>query len=87
MGPHRQSKRLQPLTPNQEPTSARGKRRANKTPEYLANKNERSKQSYGHRVRGTGSIGRGPFRGPSNRPKGISTENWKKYMSGTSSSL
>lgn len=87
MAPYNPNHRQNPVTPNRDPTTARGQRRSAKTPEYRTNKEARGKQSYGHRIRGTGGYKSGPFKGPSSRPKGTGSDAWKKYMSGSSSAL
>jgi hypothetical protein len=77
--------RTTPLTPNQEPTTARGLRRSKNTEEYAANRQERSHMSSPGGKRG--ARGRGPFKGPSKRPGGIRSEDWNNYMSGLSNDL
>lgn len=50
--PAKSEGRQTPYTPNQVPTTERGKRRSQKTEEYLQNLERRKKQTYGHRRRG-----------------------------------
>lgn len=71
---------------NPEPSSARGKRRSNKTEEYQENCVKRSKQSSPVGQRG-GSVFRGPMKGPSKRPQGCGRERWVAFMEGRSSTL
>jgi hypothetical protein len=44
--PAKQGGRLTPYSPNQEPTTKRGKRRSEKTEEYKTNLERRKKQSH-----------------------------------------
>lgn len=66
--------------PNQEPTTARGKRRSAETPGYLAAFEARQKQTHP----GGNRPGHVPGRpkGPSKRPPGLGHDEWARLMAG-----
>ncbi len=76
-----------PCIVNPEPTTARGHRRSNNTAEYQENCRDREQQAHPAtptKNRGNPKL---PPRGPSKRPKGLSQEAWRNYMTGRSDTL
>lgn len=58
----------------QEPTTARGRRRSNNTPEYQANLATRMKQT------APAAPARKAHKGPTSRPSGWSSDQWRDKM-------
>jgi hypothetical protein len=65
---------------NAKVSTTRGRRRVEKTQEYEENCKTRGSQSY-PKVSNT-QPGKGPLKGPSKRPSGMSQEQWRNLLGG-----